>query len=519
MPNTDGADDSNNKKSKNQADSASDLEEAPRMKRVVGIWNSFAIGYADVGADIYVAVGLIVALALQASPFAFLFAAVTYVTTGLAYAELASTYPIAGGAQYYSLKAFGNFHGFIAGWGLMLDYTIDVALFALVASNYFGSFFNLTFATSFLTKSFLPSLLAIVFILVLVLLNVVGIKYSANFNLAVVLINLVTMVVILAIGLPLMISNGLLQQWISSLTQFGTQPTVPNFVNAASLAMVSYIGIESISQAAEETKFPKKVIPTAVKFTIISVVLLSVLLSLLTVTLLPSSTYLARQNDEFVALAQHLPYLTAIFAFWVAFVGFAICYVSTNTGVIGVSRVTFSMARLKLLPSKLSRLSRRFLTPYITITLFPGIAIAVLLVITIIAQSAAEVLQAVAQLYNFGALIAYMYVNLSLIVLRVKDPTPRAWKLRGAFHISRNGRKYEIPFVPIIGFISCLAVWLIVVGFHSLGRDLGVLWFAIGIVFFIAYRKRIGLPVFRSPKEPRNAASAAADTGDKNDQP
>lgn len=487
------------------------------MKRVVGIWNSFAIGYADVGADIYVAVGLIVALALEASPIAFLFAAVTYVTTGLAYAELASTYPVAGGAQYYSLKAFGSIHGFIAGWGLMLDYTIDVALFALVASNYLGSFVNLTFANSILIGYPLPSLLAIVFILALVALNIVGIKYSANFNLAVVLVNLVTMVVILAIGLPVIIGSGLFQQWISSLAQFGTHPTISQFVNATSLAMVSYIGIESISQAAEETKFPKKVIPTAVKFTIVSVVLLSVLLSLLTVTLLPSSIYQARQNDEFVALAQHLPYVPAIFAFWVAFVGFAICYVSTNTGVIGVSRVTFSMARLKLLPSKLSTLSRRFLTPYITVTLFPAIAIAVLLVVTLLTQSAQEVLQAVAQLYNFGALIAYMYVNLSLIVLRVKDPTPRAWKLPGAFHVSRKGKKYEIPFVPIIGFISCLAVWLIVVGFHSLGRELGVLWFAIGIGFFVVYRKKIGMPVFHSSKdEPRDAPSSPLGAGDSN---
>lgn len=480
---------------------SSDLDQAPRMKRVVGIWNSFAIGYADVGADIYVAVGLIVALAFEASPLAFLFAALTYVTTGLAYAELASTYPVAGGAQFYSLKAFGNIHGFIAGWGLMLDYTIDVALFALVASNYLGSFVNLAFAQSLLTVYPFPSILAIVFILVLVGLNIVGIKYSANFNLTVVIINLVTMAVILAVGLPYIISNGSFQQWIGSLYQIGSHPTLSDFANATSLAMVSYIGIESISQAAEETKFPKKVIPTATKFAIISVVALSVLMSLLTVTILPEIVYTGRTGDEFVALAQNLPYLTAIFAFWVAFVGFAICYVSTNTGVIGVSRVTFSMARLRLLPSGLSKLSRKFLTPYITVILFPSIAILVILFITSFTSSPAEVLQAVAQLYNFGALIAYMYVNLSLIVLRVKDPTPRAWKLPGAFHLSRAGRNYEIPFVPIIGFISCFAVWLIVVGFHSLGRDLGVLWFGIGIVFFITYRKKIGLPVLGGKKD------------------
>ena len=78
------------------------------------------MGYADVGADIYIALGLVALFAGHASPLAFGIAAVTYIATGLGYAELASTYPVAGGAQFYSLKAFGPVHGFLAGWGLML---------------------------------------------------------------------------------------------------------------------------------------------------------------------------------------------------------------------------------------------------------------------------------------------------------------------------------------------------------------------------------------------------------------
>src|SRR3989442_11470418 len=97
------------------------------------------MGYADVGADIYVVLGVIALFAGVVSPLAFAIAATTYVCTGLCYAELATAYPVAGGGQYYSLKAFGRIHGFVAGWGLMLGYTIDNALLSPSAVGYLRS--------------------------------------------------------------------------------------------------------------------------------------------------------------------------------------------------------------------------------------------------------------------------------------------------------------------------------------------------------------------------------------------
>ncbi len=99
------------------------------------------MGYADVGADIYVAIGLVALFAGGASPIAFLIASVTYVATGLAYSELATTYPYAGGAHIYAMKAFNDLFGFIAGWAVMLDYTVDIALFSLASAGYLSFFF------------------------------------------------------------------------------------------------------------------------------------------------------------------------------------------------------------------------------------------------------------------------------------------------------------------------------------------------------------------------------------------
>ncbi|HEY3273686.1 MAG TPA: amino acid permease, partial [Methanocella sp.] len=91
------------------------------LKRDLGVLASFSIGFADVGADIYVALGLVLFFAMGAAPLALAVAALGYMFTALSYAELASAIPKAGGASVFAREAFNDFWGFIAGWGLLLD--------------------------------------------------------------------------------------------------------------------------------------------------------------------------------------------------------------------------------------------------------------------------------------------------------------------------------------------------------------------------------------------------------------
>ena len=90
--------------------------------------------------DIYVALGLVLFFAMGAAPLALAIAALGYMFTALSYAELASAIPRAGGASVFAREAFNDFWGFIAGWGLLLDYTIDIALFGWITMGYLGSF-------------------------------------------------------------------------------------------------------------------------------------------------------------------------------------------------------------------------------------------------------------------------------------------------------------------------------------------------------------------------------------------
>src|SRR5579864_3936611 len=118
------------------ASTARAVAERGELRRAVNTWGSYSWGYADVGADIYVALGLVVGAAMGAANIAFAFAGIVYVCIGLAYTELAAAYPVAGGGQFFVTRALGDFMGFVAGWAVLLDFTIDISLFAWFTIGY-----------------------------------------------------------------------------------------------------------------------------------------------------------------------------------------------------------------------------------------------------------------------------------------------------------------------------------------------------------------------------------------------
>jgi APA family basic amino acid/polyamine antiporter len=464
------------------------------------------MGYADVGADIYVAIGLVAVFAAGASPLAFLIASITYITTGLAYSELATIYPYAGGAHIYAMKAFNDLVGFIAGWAVMLDYTVDIALFSLASAGYLSFFFPRIIGGQVLVdllglKLAIPYLGIIAGALVLLLLavNIIGIRESSMFNEILVSFDLFVEAIILVSGFVLAFS---LARFLGQVTTFGSPILHPNiayalpslgvqdqnFVYGITLAMTSFIGIESIAQAAEETRRPDKWIPRANKLSIISVVIFAIGLSALSMGMMGWADLANARNDPISAIAGHIPVIGTYLAPIVALTGFAICYVSTNTGVIGVSRIVFSMGRFDLLPRWFYKVHRRFKTPVRTILVFGGIGMALAFI---------GELTFVADLYNYGALLSYIIVNVCLIVLRNKEASAyRAWKVPGAINLRIGKQKVTVPLISVVGAISCAGLWSLILTFHEGGRLLGTAWIIIGVVGFVALRKMKHMPIW-----------------------
>jgi APA family basic amino acid/polyamine antiporter len=198
---------------------------------------------------------------------------------------------------------------------------------------------------------------SVILILLLIVLNILGIGYSSRFNEIIVAIDLIAIAIFAIFGLPYLFTSGLFTKWLGEVSQsfsngiFGMpELSWQSFTYAVTLSMVSHIGIESISQAAEETKYPERVIPKASKRAIVAVVIVALSLSLLSVTIVPWQQVAGNSQEPLVIVAKNLPIIGPYFFIFIGIMGALVCYVSTNTGVVGVSRVTFSMGRLGLMP-------------------------------------------------------------------------------------------------------------------------------------------------------------------------
>ncbi len=463
------------------------------LRRDVSVWGSFMWGFADVGADIYVALGIVIAATMGAAPLAFAAAGLVYVMIGLAYTELAATYPVAGGGQYFVSRGLGDIAGFIAGSALLLDYTIDIALFATFSAGYVNFFFPVIRDFKMTVGPFaninpLWAAETAILIIFLTWLNVRGVRESSLLN-----------EVIGAFGLMVeagLIIVGLIFAWKPDLLidqmvhQF---PTLKQFMYGSSLAIISYVGLESISQAAQETRRPATVIPRTSIGLIGSVFLFAIFFSITGLGVLPWQAYAKDVGDSVALYGSRLPFIGPIAGPLAAALGAVILLISSNTGVMGASRLVYSMSQLNLVTPWLREVHPHYRTPARSILLFSGIGLLEAM-LAFLTPSAVDVL---ANMYAFGATLGYMLVFVALIFLRFKDPySPRPYRVPLNFRWRRkNGATVEVPVLGIFGLLGVFITLVEVVLTHEVGRIAGPGWVLLCLVYYVAYRRRQGFPV------------------------
>ncbi len=466
------------------------------LRRVVGPWGSFTWGYADVGADVYVALGLVFAAAQGAANVAFLFAGLVYVCIGFAYTELAAAYPFAGGGQFYVLRGLGDLLGFCAGWAVLLDFTIDISLFALSSVGYLSFFFPFLRQTTDLTllgvtfpgTQPLLILAATVLVVGLTALNVVGVRESSGFNGLVGAIDITVETTLLFLGFLLAFNGPLLVEQMTT-----AWPDPYHLAYGASLAIISFVGLESISQASQETVRPSAVVPRTSIALILTVLIYALAFSNLGLAILPWQSIGEHSEDPVAWVASHIPIVGIFAGPFVAFLGATLVLISSNTGVFGASRITYSMGRYHLLPSWFNYVDPRFRTPIRSLLVFSGIALLELWG----AGLSKNALDTLGNMYAFGAAASYMLVFVSLLVLRWKDPwTPRPYRVPLNVRIGgREGQTIDLPIVGVLGFFGISSILVMVVLTHTIGRVAGPAWIVFGLALYWIYRKRAGLPL------------------------
>jgi APA family basic amino acid/polyamine antiporter len=445
-----------------------------------------------------------------------------YVCIGLAYTELAAAYPVAGGGQYFVFRGLGDIFGFIAGWAVLLDFTIDIVLFAWSCIDYLS---KLVPILSFTAHPWVHFLVVFGVISGLALLNIIGVRESSAFNELVSGLDVVSETSILFFGFLFAFQPQLLIHTMQT-----AWPTPFNLMNGVSLAIISFVGLESISQAAQETQRPASVIPRTSISLILTILIFALAYSNLALGMQPWHAippdahghsqalwhYLGSEDNNGAAvavLASYVPYFGALAALYVPVLGAILLLISSNSGVFGSSRIAYAMSGTQLLPSIFQRVHPRFRTPVVSIASFCSLALVELIFASLPSLSppikhiyarlfrGEDGITFLGDLYAFGAAASYSFVFIALIALRLYDPqSPRRFKMPFNVPFTFRGNRVEFPIVAVIGFFGIVSILVFTMITHEIGRVAGPLWILFGIGGYLIYRKRKGLPVFRSQR-------------------
>jgi len=449
-----------------------------RLHRVLGVSGLFGAAYGDVGSSVYYALGVVSMSALGLTPPVLMVSGIIFLFTALTYAEGATALPEAGGSGAFAKRAFNDWISFVASWVLMMDYIVTMSISAFSAANYLGFFFPLI-------KTWpADSIVGIAIVAGLALVNTLGLRESSRLNVVLVVIDLSTQILVAILGAFLIINIPTL---ISNI-HWGQAPTVDELLFGISISMVAYTGIETVANLGSETKNPGRSIPRAVMLVFAAVIMMYAFLSMTALSAypvhqLPDGKWVTDLTQKFLedpvmGIAYAMPGLIPYFlGFWVALLAATILIIATNAGMLGSSRLAYFMGQRGQLPAAFSSISKKRHVPQNAIIIFSVIAAA------LIATGKVELL---ADLYAFGAVLAYTSAHASIIALRIKEPDlPRPFKI--PLNIRVKGR--EIPVTAVLGGLATAATWFIVVYTHHIGRIVGFTWVGIGLLIFFLYRR------------------------------
>jgi APA family basic amino acid/polyamine antiporter len=454
------------------------------LRRTVGVPGLFATAYGNVGSSIYYALGLVAAHALGLTPLVFIFAGGLFALTAKTYAEGASMFPEAGGSSSFARHAFNEVASFFAGWALTLDYIITIAISAFFVPHYLSAFWP---ALHHNPGDIIGGAVVIV---VLAGLNVRGLRESANLNIVLAITDLVTQIVLVVLGAVLVFHPSVLIDQV----HLGTAPSYKELIFALSISMVAYTGIETVSNMAEEARDPDDDVPRSVNYVLIAVLGIFAGISIISLVALPVtrdatghySTLLGTkyQNDPVLGIISALPLGHALqtgFRYYVGILAATILVIATNAGLIGISRLSWSLAEHRQLPSVFARVHSRYGTPWFTIGFFSVLAALLL----IPGQT-----NFLGNLYSFGAMLSFTTAHVAIVALRFREPD-RKRPYRVPWNVPFRGR--SLPLAAVVGAIGTFSAWASVVALHVEARTVGFGWMVAGMVFYFLYRRSQGL--------------------------
>jgi APA family basic amino acid/polyamine antiporter len=458
------------------------------LERVLGTPALFATAYGNVGSSIYYALGVTAAFALGLTPLVFVIAGVIFVATSLTYTEGTVRYPEAGGSSSFARHAFNELVSFGAAWAQMLNYIITIAISAFFVPHYLSVFWEP------LRENPWDIVVGAAVIAVLVGINVVGVREAASLNIFLAVVDFATQLLLVLLGFVLILSP----ETLVDNVELGVAPTWSQFLIAIPVGMIAYTGLETISNLAEETRDPPRDVPRAYSWVAVAVFAIYLTLPLVALSALPVEqvggefqTLLGEapedggfQNDPILGVVQNLGLSEGValdaLEIYVGILAATILFIATNAGVIGASRITYSMASYRQLPEVFRRLHPRFKTPWLSLVVFAGLVS----ILTLLPGQTTFL----GTMYSFGAMLSFTIAHVAIVGLRYRYRDEEL-VFRARPNLRLGG--VDWPVFAIVGGLATALAWLVVVVQEEGTRWAGLGWLALGFAGYVIYRRRV----------------------------
>jgi APA family basic amino acid/polyamine antiporter len=461
------------------------------FRRGLGQPALFAIIYTSVASAIYFSLGVVAQRALGLTPVVYLLAGVFFVLACMTYVEGASLHQDRAGATVFARFAFNELVSFVAGWMILLDYIILIAVTSFSATNYLAAFYGP------LGEGTAELLLCFGIVLYVAIRNIRGFsKTRVNRIAALVIADIGLQVLVIVLGLAAFFHLDA----ITDTIHLGSTPTWGDTVFALGVATVVFTGLESASGLSGEVAVGQRGLKRLVGTAAVVVLLVYTGIGVVAVSALPvvgNATSLGRNYLDApmigIAEAFHAQWLADTLKYTIAAVAAVTLIAAANSAMMGLSRLAYSLSTNRQIPSAVGRLHPTRATPYVVISIAAVLAGAL---------TVSQDLELMVGIFAFGSLIGLTIAHLSIVVLRSKEPAGRRpYRMPGVVTI--RGRPLPLP--AVLGAILSAAAWVGLVITHTGARWVGFGWLVGGLVLYLTYRVSEGKSILRRVTVPEAA--------------
>ena len=392
---------------------------------------------------------------------AYAFALIAILFTAVSYGKLVRRFPSAGSAYTYAQKAISPHVGFMVGWSSLLDYLFMPMINILLAKNYF--------------EALVPGIPSWIFVVLLVafmtMSNLRGIITVANFNSVIVVLQVVVM-----IGITGMVIYGVAHgEGAGTLTSsqpfWSPDAHVVPMITGATILCFSFLGFDGISSLSEETKDAERTIPRAIFLTALIGGLIFIVASYFLQLYFPD---ISRFKDPDSSQPEIMLYVAGhVLQFGILIFSVVTVLASGMAAHAGVSRLMYVMGRDGVFPERFfGYIHPKWRTPSLNVLLVGAVALMAIRFDLVTATA----------LVNFGALVAFTFVNLSVIA--------QFWIREKRNRTLRDHINYLV--LPVLGALTVGALWI---NLEESSMVLGLIWAAVGIVYLAFVTRSFRNPV------------------------